>query len=166
MIDISKISSNYVIRKLNDSDSDSIVELCKDNMQFYKYCELKPTKEQILHDLHITPPGIDISSKYYIGFYQKDVLVAVMDLIDGYPKQDFAFIGFFMMNKDFQGKKIGTAIISELITYLTVIGKTAIRLAINKDNPQSNHFWKKNGFVVISEVDRNGWTILVSEKQL
>ena len=166
MIDISKISRNYLIRKLYDSDSESIVELCKDNMQFYKYCELKPTKEQILHDLHITPPGIDISSKYYIGFYQKDVLVAVMDLIDGYPKQDFAFIGFFMMNKDFQGKKIGTAIISELTIYLKVIGKTAIRLAINKDNPQSNHFWKKNGFNVIKEVNRNGELILIAEKKL
>ena len=90
MIDITKLSSDCEIRKLYDSDSESIVELCRDNMQFYKYCELKPTKEQILHDLHITPPGIDISSKYYIGFYQKDVLVAVMDLIDGYPKPDFA----------------------------------------------------------------------------
>ena len=89
-----------------------------------------------------------------------------MDLIDGYPKQDFAFIGFFMINKDFQDKKIGTAIISELTTYLTVIGKTAIRLAINKDNPQSTHFWKKNGFNVIKEVDRNGKLILIAEKKL
>jgi hypothetical protein len=28
------------------------------------------------------------------------------------------------------------------------------------------HFWKKNGFIVIKEVDRNGWTALVAEKQL
>ncbi len=166
MIDITKLSSDYDIRKMDDSVSDSIVELCKGNMQFYKYCELKPTKEQILHDLHITPLGIDISAKYYIGFYQKDVLVAVMDLIDGYPKPDFAFIGFFMMNKDFQSKQIGTSIISETLSYLKKIGKTAIRLAISKDNPQSNHFWKKNGFNVIKEVNRNGNFILVAEKKL
>jgi hypothetical protein len=49
---------------------------------------------------------------------------------------------------------------------LTVIGKTAIRLAINKDNPQSNHFWKKNGFNVIKEVNRNGELILIAEKKL
>ena len=97
MIDITKLNSDYDIRKLDDSDSDSIVELCKGNMQFYKYCELKPTKEQIIHDLHITPPGKELSDKYYVGFYQKDILIAVMDLIDGYPKQDIAFIGFFMI---------------------------------------------------------------------
>ena len=41
-----------------------------------------------------------------------------------------------------------------------------LRLAIDKGNPQSAHFWKKNGFIVIKEVDREGWTVLVSEKQL
>ena len=166
MIDISKLSMKYEVRKLNDLDVDSILEICKGNTLFYEYCEMKPTKEQIFHDLHITPPGKDLSDKYYVGFYQKDILIAVMDLIDGYPKQDIAFIGLFMMNIDFQGKQIGTSIISELTTYLKEIGKTAIRLAINKDNPQSNHFWKKNGFDVIKEVDRNGDFILVAEKKL
>lgn len=46
------------------------------------------------------------------------------------------------------------------------IGKTAVRLAIDKGNPQSSHFWKKNGFEVISEADVNGWTKLVAEKKL
>lgn len=166
MIDISKLSSKYDVRKLNDIDVDSIFEICKGNKLFYEYCEAEPTKEQVLHDLHITPPGKELSDKYYVGFYQKDILIAVMDLIDGYPKQDIAFIGLFMMNKDFQGKQIGTSIISETLSYLKEIGKTAVRLAISKDNPQSNHFWKKNGFNVIKEVNRNGDFILVAEKKL
>ena len=89
-----------------------------------------------------------------------------MDLIDGYPEPEIAFIGFFMMNKDLQGQGIGTAIIRETEAYLKATGKTSIRLAIDKGNPQSTYFWKKNGFSVIKEVDRNGWTALVSEKLL
>ena len=89
-----------------------------------------------------------------------------MDLIDGYPEPETAFIGFFMMNKDLQGQGIGTAIIQETAAYLKTAGKTAIRLAIDKGNPQSTYFWKKNGFIVIKEVDRNGWTALVAEKKL
>ena len=89
-----------------------------------------------------------------------------MDLIDGYPEPEIAFIGFFMMNKDLQGRGVGTAIIRETAAYLKATGKTTIRLAIDKGNPQSTHFWKKNGFIVIKEVDRNGWTALVAEKQL
>ena len=66
----------------------------------------------------------------------------------------------------YQGRKIGTAIISETVDYLKINGKTAIRLAIDKGNPQSSHFWKKNHFKVISEADVNGWPKLVAERKL
>ena len=166
MIDISKISGLYDIRRLDDSDAESILSFCQKNTQFYEYCKAEPTREQVLNDLHITPPDIDLSDKYYIGFYRNKTLIAVMDLIDGYPEPEITFIGFFMMNKDLQGQGIGTAIIQETASYLKITGKTAIRLAIDKGNPQSTHFWNKNGFIVIKEVDRNGWTALVAEKKL
>ena len=165
-MEISKISKLYNIRRLDDSDADDILRFCQKNTQFYAYCKAEPTKEQVLSDLHITPPGISLSDKYYIGFYQGETLVAVMDLVDGYPEPETAFIGFFMMNKDTQGQGIGSAIIQEAAAYLKTAGKTAIRLGIDKENPQSTHFWKKNGFLTIREVEQDGWTVLVAEKKL
>ena len=64
-----------------------------------------------------------------------------------------------------QRKQIGTAIVNEIFDYLQSIGNRAVRLAIDKGNPQSSHFWKKNGFEVISETDVNGWTKLVAERK-
>lgn len=166
MMDLSALSKRYSIRRMDDSDADSILELCKENTQYYLYCQARPSREQILNDLHITPPGIDPSAKYYIGFYQGNTLVAVMDLIDGYPAPGTAFIGFFMMRKEFQGNQAGSAIIQETAAYLKTLGMTAIQLGIDKGNPQSTHFWKKNGFVVKEEIDRGGWTVLLAEKTL
>ena len=166
MIDISALSRRYRVRRLDDSDADSILELCRDNAQYYQYCQAKPSKDQILNDLHITPPGIDPSDKYYVGFYQENTLLAVMDLIDGYPAPGTAFIGFFMMRKEFQGKQAGSAIIQEAAAYLKTIGMTAIQLGIDKGNPQSTHFWKKNGFLVKKEIDRGSSTVLLAEKPL
>ena len=166
MIELSKISRTYDVRRLDDSDVDIILSLCQKNTQFYEFCEAEPTREQVLNDLHITPPGIGMADKYYIGFYKDETLIAIMDLIDGYPEAAIAFIGFFMMNKDLQGQETGTEIIRETAAYLKSAGKTSIRLAIDKANPQSTHFWKKNGFLMIKEVDRNGWTVLVAEKRL
>ncbi len=166
MLVISKLSKTYDVRRLNDNHVEDIFALCRENTQFYLYCEAQPAREQILQDLHITPPGKDLSSKYYIGFYQHDKLIAVMDLIDGYPDPDICFIGFFMMNKAYQGNQIGSGIIREVAEYLQSLGYSAIRLGIDKENPQSTHFWKKNGFLVIKEVDRNGWIVLVAEKKL
>ncbi len=166
MIDITKLNSRYVISSLEATDIDDIVELCRQNTVFYKYTEARPTCENIRDDMQATPPGIDLSAKYYFGFFDNQELIAVMDLVDGYPKADIAYIGFFMMNLKHQGKQIGTAIISEVIDYLKSIGKTSVRLAIDKGNPQSTHFWKKNGFEIIAEADVNGWMKLVAEKSL
>ena len=166
MIDISLLSSHYEVRKMQDSDAEAILALCQGNAQYYLYCNAQMTKEQILDDLHITPPGICLSDKYYIGFYQEKELIAVMDLIDGYPEKGIAWIGFFMMNATYQGRGVGTSIISEVSSYLKAIGMVSIRLGIDKGNPQSTHFWKKNGFEIIREVPRGEWTILVAERKL
>lgn len=166
MIDISKLSKRYSVRLLEESDIEMLVEICKQNTVFYEHTEARPTRENFLDDMKATPPGIDLQDKYYFGFFDGRELVAVMDLIDGYPKPETAYIGFFMMNRTYQGKKIGTAIIDEVIDYLKNTGKTSVRLVIDKGNPQSTHFWKKNGFEVISEADVNGWTKLVAERKL
>ena len=166
MIDISNLSKIYSIRILEESDVEMLVEIYKQNTIFYEYAEARPTAENILDDMKATPPGITMADKYYFGFFDDRELVAIMDLIDGYPKPEIAYIGFFMMNPKYQGKQIGTAIVGEVNDYLQSIGKTAVRLAIDKGNPQSSHFWKKNGFEIISEADVNGWTRLVAEKRL
>lgn len=166
MIDKGKLSSRYSVRRLDESDIDLILALCRGNMQFYRYCEHQPEEDQILNDMKLTPPGTDRADKYYIGFFHENDLVAVMDLIDGYPDPETAYIGFFMVNRKFQGRNTGTQIIRETEEYLANAGKRKIRLAIDKGNPQSTHFWKKNGFSVIGEKDLNGWTKLVAEKNI
>ena len=166
MIELSKINKRYTTRTLNDSDVGMILELCQKNPLFYEHTEAKPTKAQIMDDMKPTPPGISPSDKYYFGFFEKDELVAVMDLVDGYPDIGTAYIGFFMVNPKYQGKQVGTTIVSETVEYLRNIGKTAVRLAIDKGNPQSTHFWIKNGFKVLFETQINGWTKLVAERML
>lgn len=84
MIDISKFSRCYPVCILEESDVDMILEICKQNATFYKYTEARPTKGNILDDMKATPPGIDLSNKYYFGFFDNQKLIAIMDLIDGY----------------------------------------------------------------------------------
>ena len=166
MLDISRFGSRYQVRRMDDSDADDILALCRQNTQYYQYCGKRPSRELIISDLHLTPPDTPVSDKYYVGFYDGGILAAVMDLIDGYPARDTAFIGFFMMNRALQGRQIGSAIVQEVFRYLKGIGMKTVRLGIDRGNPQSTHFWKKNGFAVIKEVEQDGWTILVAEKTL
>ena len=166
MIEISKLSSIYDVRSLTEENTDEILEVLKDNPQFYEYSDAEPTKQQILSDMYLLPTGTDMKDKYYVGFYRGRELMAIMDIIDGYPKEEVAYIGFFMMGGKFQGRQIGSTVIREVCAYLKQIGKTTIRLVIDKANPQSTHFWNKNGFVVFREVERNGHILMEADKAL
>ena len=165
-IDINKFSKRYNVRNLNHNDVEMIYSFCKSNTQYYEYCGKEPSIELIERDLKITPPDFPIEQKYYVGFFESDNLVAIMDLEDGYPDKDYAYIGFFMMNSELQGNGIGTQIISEIFEYLRELGFYKCMLGIDKDNPQSNHFWKKNGFEVVREVVQEEGTILVAEREM
>lgn len=165
-LDIQKFSNDFYIRKMLIHDVAMIYDMTSQNVQYYEFCGRQNTIEDIYDDLEAVPPGKDLSDKYYIGFFEAQNLVAIMDLIDGYPDAKTAYIGFFMMNKLYQGKGIGTVIISELCEYLKKVGFGRIQLGYDKGNPQSKHFWKKNHFVDTREVAQGDGIIVVGERVL
>lgn len=165
-LEINNFSSEYDVRQLNFEDVEMIYTFCKSNKQYYKYCGKEISIELIKSDLDITPPGISMEQKYYIGFFDDNNLIAIMDLIDGYPDSNYVYIGFFIMNFKLQGNGIGSKIVLEVLEYVHKQGFQKCQLGIDKDNPQSSHFWSKNGFEVIREVKIKEGTILVAEKEL
>lgn len=80
-----------------------------------------------------------------------------MDLVLDFPSKGVAFIGLFMIDKEYQGKGLGSSIIHECITHFRNSGFRSVQLGTDKGNPQSNAFWSKNGFQQISE--RNEYII-------
>ena len=166
MLDISRFSSRFRVSRMPDADADAILAFCLQNTVYYRYCGKDPSRDLILQDLRITPPHTRSDAKYYVGFYEGDTLVALLDLIDGYPAPQDAFIGFFMMNARLQGRGLGSAIVQELLDRLKSVGFSCVRLGIDKGNPQSTHFWIKNGFRVIREVQQAEGSILLAERRL
>ena len=150
-MDIKDFSEKYEVRRLTTDDIEIIYRLCKMNPLYYEYCPLAVSRESVAEDLKALPPGISMEDKYFVGFFAGDKMIAVMDLIDGYPAKEIAFIGFFMTDAGVQNQGIGSRIIEEMAGYLKKEGFRRIRLAWVKGNPQSEHFWLKNGFKPIKE---------------
>ena len=148
---IKLISNRYHVRKSLEEDVPDIYRLCCGNSMYYEYCPPFVTEKRIKEDMVTFPPNTTIDDKYYVGFYDDNKLIAVMDLINGYPEDHIAFIGFFMTDSTIQGKGIGSNIISHLCSYLKSQNYNSIRLAWIKGNPQAEHFWLKNEFIMIRE---------------
>ena len=162
-----EFSSKYDVFKVNDSDIFNVYGMCAENTTYYEYKKPMVTPESIRRDMLALPPGKDYDDKYYIGFTQDDILIAVMDLIFKFPNDTTAYIGFFMINKAVQGKGIGSEIIRELLIYLKKAGFSYVRLGYVKGNKESEGFWVKNGFVKtgVEKVEED-CTIIVLQREL
>ena len=78
MIDINMLSNQFRVRRLDDSNADDILDFCRKNTLYYQYCDAETSKEQVLNDMHITPPGVDISDKYYAGFFNEELFWVIV----------------------------------------------------------------------------------------
>ena len=166
-MDAQSLSKTYTVRALTQADADHILTLCAGNPQYYRYHPPFVTKDAVLEYLRMLPPGMRPADKLFAGFYRGETLIAVMDLIFGYPAPDVAYFGFFMMDIARQGKGEGSAIVNECAAALAARGYKKIRLAIDLGNPQSEAFWTKNRFVKTGETfPIEGTTLLPMERKL
>ena len=164
---IDDFSSDYQAKALYESDIDTVYLLCGSNELFYRYHPPFVTKESILEDMHALPPNKAFDDKFYFGFFRGEKLVAIMDLILGYPNEQTAFIGLFMVDAKYQGKGVGSHIIKHCVDVIKQAGFDSIRLGIDKGNPQSERFWTKNKFTKTGEVrEQEHGTILLMERAI
>ncbi|MCB2859738.1 GNAT family N-acetyltransferase [Streptococcus suis] len=160
---ISQFSNRYQVRKLADADLEQVLALYQTNPLYFEHFPPLPSLESLANDLVDCPPGKELPDKYFLGFWDKEQLVAILDLIDGYPTAEIAYIGLFMVDAHFSGQGLGTKIIAEFLSQLASRFKK-VRLGYVESNPQSSHFWSKVGFCPTGEVkELAGKTIVIAE---
>lgn len=161
MMNISQLSTKYNIKKMGEEDVSGILHLENGNPLYFAYCPPKPCRETVLNDLRALPEGKSLEDKLYIGFFENDRLIAIMDFILSFPEEDTIFIGLFMMDRKESGKGKGSAIITEALTAWKSEGYKKVRLAYMKGNMQSRNFWRKCGFTEIGVEKENEHGIAV-----
>lgn len=157
----------YPARRLSARDADAILKLYEGNPQYFAAMHSPATRESVLDDLTALPPGKTAEDKFFLGFYDGDTLIAVMDWIDGYPDGRTAFIGLFMVDEAYQGRGVGSAIVRDCLEGFARLGFERARLGFVETNPQSEAFWKKNGFVPTGErSERWAYAVVVAQRAL
>ena len=166
-MEISLLSNRYLVLRMTEENIAEIYALCRNNTLYYHYCPPFVTEDSIVSDMNALPPNKSVSDKYYVGYYEGDKLIAVMDLIMAYPEESTAFIGFFMTDTSVQNKGVGSCIIEELCAALSQFDVSSIRLGWVKGNPQAEYFWHKNGFIETGATyDTDNYTVVVAQRSL
>ena len=165
-MDVQRLSRKYTVTVLDESDIPAVLALCRTNPLFYEHCPPAPTEESIWEDMCIRPEGKGPADKFYLGFWDGEKLTAVLDLIRGFPDERTAYIGFFMVDASVSGHGEGSRLVEEICAFLRT-EFTKARLCYARGNPQSEHFWRKNGFVPTGVVvSKDTYDAVVMEKKL
>ena len=161
------LSAHYLTRELTAADLPHILVLCSKNEQYYQYCPPQATEQSIGADMEALPPGKEKQDKYYVGFFDGERLIAVLDLILAYPDPKTAFIGFFMVEKTLHRSGVGSGIMDEICEYLSRSGFSSVRLGWAEGNLQAEQFWRKNGFRETG-VTYNGddYTVIIAQRDI
>ena len=167
MLAVKNLSSRYSVRTIGAADICDVYDLYQQNTAYYAYEKSEPTIETVQHDLTALPLKKEAHDKFYVGYYENDALLAVMDLIRGYPDEKTIFIGLFMLRKSAQGRGIGTQIIEEAFDYLRQAGFSYARLGCIKGNIEGERFWKKQLFLPTgAEMQTDCYTVTVLQRPL
>lgn len=166
-MDFDNFFRDYNVKQLSREDIPHLYQFCKENKAYYKYLHTEPTVENLRQELTKLPPKKKLDDKYFVGFYHKGTIAAILDLIKGYPDEKTAFVGWFMVKKSLQKTGIGTEIFKNLLKLLRAEGFEQVRLGCVKGNREGERFWNRNGFKPTgAEYETDGYTVILMERKI
>lgn len=166
-LNVETLADEYRIISLGESDVPELYQLCISNPQYYTYLKCEPKLDSLKGELTALPPGKNLDDKYFIGFYEGERMIAILDLITGYPDEKTAFIGWFMVDGALHGQGIGTNLVGRLYDWLRERGFLAVRLGCIVENAEGRRFWEKQGFAYTGKQwTTEQYTVLVMEREL
>lgn len=161
------ITSEAEVRELKEADVPEMLRLAQENPLYYEHMGIEPTYENISETLTALPPRRTMADKHIFGWFEGQRLIALMDLIAHHPMEQSAFIGWFMMDAERQGKGYGRRIIFNVMRMLADCGVQEVRLGRIAGNPQSEAFWKACGFRDTElGYDTDGYHVIVMSKTI
>ncbi|AVK61744.1 N-acetyltransferase [Lactobacillus sp. CBA3605] len=138
---------NFTVKLLTLADQQALLELEQSNPQYHQY--FSPTDltlAEVQNDLTARPDGVAAEQKQVFGFYLAHHLVAVLDVLTQYPKQDFLFIGLLMVGQAYQRRSVGSVIATGLMQAALQSNIHCLQLSRVTDDTVTATFWKKLGF--------------------
>lgn len=144
--DYHKLSATYDVELISEDNYGEVLELYKDNMQYFEQLGIEPDLETVKHDAAVCPEGCDPANRYFVLLRDPDVVGAARICLH-YPRQDAVWIDFIMIPSDMQGFSYGSEMLRDMLDAFTECGFMWAEAGYVKGNRQAEKFWHRNWFV-------------------
>jgi ribosomal protein S18 acetylase RimI-like enzyme len=135
--------------RLGEPDRARLEDLCLSCTAFYELIEgrsaTEATATEILGPLE---PKCAQGTKHVWGVEAHGKLIAVAELLQGYPSTHDWYIGLLLVAPEQRRKGIGSQFCASLMRWMAVHGATTVRLVVHQQNAGARSFWGRQGFAV------------------
>jgi GNAT superfamily N-acetyltransferase len=134
-------------KKLTRSDEAAITTFCQQCIAFFTLVAGEAPAADTAHQLlEARPRSVDVTRKHVIGFERGGALIAIVDLLEGYPDETNWYVGLLLLSPDERARGLGTAIWTAIETWIRGEGGSCARLIVQEQNPDAARFWRTVGF--------------------
>lgn len=165
-LDEKEFSHCFRVRILTAEDKERVYALCLTNADYYEACGKTPDLFSVERDMTLLPSGKTADSKYFVGFFSGKKLIAVLDLIDGYPDAKRRLHRIVYDGRRFKASWRWLENHPRSVLVSQKRGNMCFKACLFEKNVAGSSFWAKNGFDALYETEHDFGLAYVLEKDL
>jgi ribosomal protein S18 acetylase RimI-like enzyme len=153
--------AGHIVRVLTDADAGELDELHRRCADFVQLVEGRaPAGGDGLSVLRDRPEDASPEIKLTLGVYDGPRMVAVADLMRGYPSPDVWYIGLLLLAPETRRRGLGAAMLAAIAELARSNGASSLRIAVQSQNERGLTFWRRHGFVELKRVQQQNGALL------
>jgi ribosomal protein S18 acetylase RimI-like enzyme len=154
-------------RPLTHQDIPEIVAFEETARDYYALIgEAQPNEQSTKNAMETLPPGRCPADKHFLGVFQQENMIALVDLVEGYPDGETLYIGLLVISQENRHKGYGTVILHEIQQMAQNKNLHFLELAVHDANDIGRAFWDKTGFKPQRSAEVNGKAVTVMRKDV
>ena len=143
---------DYETRPITKANCEQAMDVYDSNHDFFILTEGKPaTVSGCLANIDAVPPGFDPQYKCYIGLWEQERCIAILDFLVGYPNPECLYIGLLLVHGSLHGKGTGRKIVTSLLDAAQKQGLNTAKVAVCTANSKAIAFWSSLSFAKTGE---------------
>lgn len=144
-----------VFRVDNEADATAVREFCRRCSAFFALVASESDADEAARNLlKARPTSIEPEQKHVIGILRGDECVAIIDLLEDFPRPAEWYVGLLLLAPDERRHGLGTAIWNAMEAWMRLQGVRRIRLIVQEQNPHAAQFWRSVGFHANGQVEQ------------
>ena len=133
-------------RPVTEDDVEAVTALFQTDPDYFAIEGPQPSPDSVREDRVNLPPRCELEQKYYLALWRGGTPAAVLDLVEGYPRERTLFVGLFFLSPALRRQGTGRQVVEAVLEAGKDAGLDSVRLACLMDNQAGHAFWRALGF--------------------